>query len=63
MWPRQKTVRVPRDHGCPADLPPWARDEMVRLRVAEYNLRSELMKERFFNARVVENNTTREESI
>ncbi len=62
MWPRSKTVRVPRDHGSPSDLPPWARDEMVRLRIAEHDLRTAFMKERFFNAHIAANSTTREET-
>jgi hypothetical protein len=48
MWfPRSRRwVRVPRDGGVPADLPPWARDELVRLRLENVELRAALERYR-----------------
>lgn len=38
LWPWRRTVRVPADDGCPNDLPAWARDELVRLRLEVFDL-------------------------
>jgi hypothetical protein len=35
---------VPAANGVPADLPPWARDELVRRRVTESALQAEITR-------------------
>lgn len=41
---RRRYVRVPAENGVPADLPPWARDELVRRRLESTDLRREIFR-------------------
>ena len=41
--PERRYVRVPTENGVPADLPPWARDELVSRRLEMSDLRREVV--------------------
>lgn len=41
---RRRYVRVPAESGVPNDLPPWARDELVRRRLEATDLRREILR-------------------